>query len=434
MRKKFLAAALSMSMAISMAPAAFAEETSSEEQSTEQESASEEVSSEEASSEEAESEEEEEASSEAAEETYDYSAGLDANGYFEGVKALDYVKLGDYSKIELPRSTVEPSDDDVQAEIDSMLSSYSTTEQITDSERLVVDGDSVNIDYVGSIDGVAFDGGSAEGTDLTIGSGKFIDGFEEQLIGHAPGENFDIQVTFPEDYSNNEELAGKDAVFNITINYITETNEAELNDEFVSENLTDYESAEDYRQSVYDALLKTQRNSAILDYVINNAEVSEVPESVEETIYNQRINYYEQMASYYGMDAETLLSYYGLDLESFRELCNGYASNYLIVQAVMEQEGWTVDSDQAKELLGVDDDEYQSYVDYYGEPYIFFSEGVEVVTQNLANNVVLVDNEEESSEEASSEEATEEVSSEEASSEEATEEASSEEESSSVAE
>ena len=189
MRRRFLAAALGISMAVAMTPAAaFAEETSTEEAT--------EVVSEVASEDETGAEEE---SSEAETEAFDYSEGYDEKGFFEGVKALDYVPLLDYSHMELSDEII-PSDEAVQSQIDKTLSSYTKTNQITDENRLIEDGDTVNIDYVGSVDGVEFEGGSTDGkgATVTIGVTNFIDGFLDQLIGHAPGENFDINVTFPD--------------------------------------------------------------------------------------------------------------------------------------------------------------------------------------------------------------------------------------------
>ena len=169
MRRRFLAAALGMSMAVAMTPAAaFAEETSTEEVT------------------EVETEEEtgaEEESSEAETEAFDYSEGYDEKGFFEGVKALDYVTLLDYSHMELS-DEILPSDEAVQSQIDKTLSSYTKTNQITDADRLIEDGDTVNIDYVGSVDGVEFEGGSTDGkgATVTIGVTSYIDGFLDQLI------------------------------------------------------------------------------------------------------------------------------------------------------------------------------------------------------------------------------------------------------------
>lgn len=403
MRKKFLAAALGMSMAVSMTPAAaFAEETSTEEAS--------EVSVEVESATEAEEESSEE-------ESFDYSAGYDEKGFFEGVHALDYITLLDYSSIELSEEII-PSDETVQSQIDQTVSSYSTTNQITDSDRLIEDGDTVNIDYVGSVDGVEFEGGSTQGngTPVTIGVTNYIDGFLDQLIGHAPGENFDINVTFPDPYKNNEELSGKDAVFNITINYIEETVIPEFDDDFIAENLPDYESADAYRQSIYDNLYKQNMYNALFQYIVENSEIAEVPETVVDTVYNERYQYYSSIASMYGLDMDTFLSANGLTEETFREMCKTYAGNYLVLQAVMEDAGWEMDADTAKEALEFDDEDYESTVEYYGEPYVLFAASTDYVLGRLSENVTLVEMEEESSEEAS-EEASEEESSEEASTE-----------------
>ena len=132
----------------------------------------------------------------------------------------DYVTVGGYKGIEVDdvEEPAEVTDDDVNNYIEAVRNQYATSEQITD--RGVIAGDTVNIDFVGKIDGEAFDKGSAEGYDLQIGSGSFIDGFEDSIIGHTPGETFDWNGKFPDDYSNNPDLAGKDVTFTITVNYI----------------------------------------------------------------------------------------------------------------------------------------------------------------------------------------------------------------------
>ena len=210
------------------------------------------------------------ASSQPAEETesLDYSAGLDDNGRWEGITALDYVTLPqDYAAYPLPAEVTQVDDETIQSSLDVLPYNYATTEQITD--RAVENGDQVNIDYVGSVDGVEFEGGSTggAGTTVTAGSSNYIDDFLTQIIGHTPGETFNVEVTFPDPYQNNPDLAGKDAVFVTTINYIEETSVPELTDEFVAENLSEvYEGAstvEDVRAAI-----------------------------TEQTVYNQIINYF----------------------------------------------------------------------------------------------------------------------------------------------
>ena len=130
----------------------------------------------------------------------DYSEGLNEDGTIKDVRALDYVTLCDYKNISVSRSEVELSDEDMQAQIDKLLKAHPDYD--TDTSIKIKDGDTINLDYVGSIDGVEFQGGSTggAGTLLTIGSHSYIDGFEDAIIGHNVGENFDIHVTFPEDY------------------------------------------------------------------------------------------------------------------------------------------------------------------------------------------------------------------------------------------
>jgi trigger factor len=132
---------------------------------------------------------------------FSYSQNIGTDGYWEDVHALDYVTLPeDYASVTIQKADVEPSNDDVQEQLDAVLVMDSSTAQVLD--RAAVSGDNVNIDYVGSIDGVEFTGGSYSGYTLTLGSGSFIDGFEDQIVGHTPGETFDVTVTFPDGYSD----------------------------------------------------------------------------------------------------------------------------------------------------------------------------------------------------------------------------------------
>lgn len=168
---------------------------------------------------------------------FDYSAPLTDEGMWKDIKALDYVTLGDYKGISVPADVHNITDDAVQEQIDSILSDYATTNKVTD--RAIKDGDTVNIDYVGKVDGKEFDGGSTNGsgTDVTIGTTQYIDDFIDQLVGHKPGDSFDVNVTFPDPYTSNTDLSGKDAVFATTINYISEKVNPDLTDDFVKTNL-----------------------------------------------------------------------------------------------------------------------------------------------------------------------------------------------------
>ena len=145
-----------------------------------------------------------------------------------------YVTLGEYKGLEYEETSTEVTDEDVQAELDYLLESKADVEKIMDGT--VADGDTVNIDFTGMRDGVAFDGGSGTGYDLTIGSNSFIDNFEEQLIGMKPGDTKEINVTFPDPYPNNPDLAGVPVVFEVTVNYICGENIIpEMSDQFIAD-------------------------------------------------------------------------------------------------------------------------------------------------------------------------------------------------------
>ena len=164
----------------------------------------------------------------------------------------DNIIVGQYKGVEIEKVEVEAvTDEDIEDALNELVDEYTTTEDVTDRTD-VQDGDIANIDYVGKIDGVEFEGGADEGFDLEIGSGTFIDGFEEGLIGAKVGDTVDVKVTFPDPYENNTDLSGKEAVFTVTVNSIQAEVVPELTDAFVAEN-TDYTTIEEYRVIVMEA-------------------------------------------------------------------------------------------------------------------------------------------------------------------------------------
>ena len=218
---------------------------------------------------------------------FSYSDGLDENGYWEGIRALDYVTLPeDFASVSVKRSDVEPSSEEVEEQINSLLSQHSTTEEITD--RAAASSDTVNIDYVGSVDGVEFTGGTATGYSLTLGSGTFIDGFEDQIVGHKPGETFDVTVTFPEGYNDSTDadgntvvLSNKEAVFSVTLNSITEEVLPELTDEWVDAtygSTDDVHTVEDLRALYLKQLYTSNLNSTVMEYLLENSTFKSIPQ------------------------------------------------------------------------------------------------------------------------------------------------------------
>ena len=310
-----------------------------------------------------------------------YSLGLTTDGRFEGIAAKDYVTLGQYTSLTYPEEVTSVKEEDIQTRIDSIMSSHTYTNEVTD--RAVKDGDTLNIDYVGKVDGVAFEGGSTDGkgTQVTIGVTSYIDDFLEQLIGHQPGETFDIEVTFPDPYQNNPDLAGKDAVFTVTVNHIVETYTYELTDDFVVDNLQKdygYTSIADMREKIAADLHDTQVYNYMIETVLENCPVSEVPQKLVDNEITITVKQLKYQALQYNMDASTLFTYYGVaDEDAFRttyeEDIRERISQYLVMMAIAEDAGLIATEQDVKDyfLEEMDTEDYSEYVKNYGYGYIY---------------------------------------------------------------
>ena len=329
-------------------------------------------------------------------ENFSYSSGLDENGFWSGVRALDYVTLPeDFAALHIARAEVEPTSEEVQNEIDGLLSQNAVDTQVTN--RAAADGDTVNIDYVGTVNGVAFTGGTASGYDLALGSGMFIDGFEEQIVGHSPGETFDIKVTFPEDYGDSTDadgntitLSGAEAVFTITLNYINETILPELTDAWVENSYgesDDLHSVEQLRAFLTRMLYESNLNSAVFSALMETSSFKELPKAVTDYQINQCLNYYYTMASYYGMELDsfiqTLMGYENTDalLASMDSSIEQYSREALLYQAVAEALSLAPTQEQI--------DRYSAYFETYGENYCRMVSLMDVVTETLAEGAVV---------------------------------------------
>ncbi len=305
--------------------------------------------------------------------TVDYGRGLNQDGTLEDVDASKYVTLCDYSSIQIPKKEIKVTDSEVQTQISSILSQYKTTKKITN--RKVKSGDTVNIDYTGTIDGKEFDGGSATGADLTIGSNSFIDDFEDQLIGKKPGETVKVEVTFPDDYSTSD-LAGKDAVFETKINYIAKEEEPELTDQFVKKNLKDsygYTSAKDMKKKIRAALVTSKKVDYIWSYLLENCKFEEIPEQLITDRTDVLVEGLKQQASSSGYSFSDYLSAYGYENE--KALREDYYSNnkktvkvYLIADAIAKEKNLTVtDQDVEDYFDGQDSSQYEAV---YSKAYV----------------------------------------------------------------
>ena len=244
--------------------------------------------------------------------------------YFNEINADEYVTLGDYKGLEVVSNVKVISDEEVESYINYMLSISGAKEEITDRD-VIESGDIANIDYVGKKDGVAFDGGTAQGYDLEIGSGSFIPGFEDGLIGVKKGETVDLNLTFPENYQA-EELAGAEVVFTVTVNGIYEEVTPEFNDEFVASlEIENVATTEEYRVYLKNMMEESEKQYALQDaqtqlltMVTANATVSDAPQELIDRFYNINVNNMNYQAMMYGMDLESFVSaYYGMDAEAF---------------------------------------------------------------------------------------------------------------------
>jgi len=234
----------------------------------------------------------------------------------EEYDALALVDLGEYKGIEVAKADIEVSADDLESELDYSLSQYATTKEVKD--RAVKVGDTINLDYKGMKDGVAFDGGTAQGATLEIGSGQFIDGFEDGLVGVMPGKQVSLDLTFPDPYKNNPDLAGQPVVFEVTVNYIAEEETPELTDEFAKEH-SDYQTAEEYKEGLRETMESQNKKNVVMDQLMAQAKFGELPQNLIDYYTQEAKGQMTYQAAMYGVSYEEILSYYGYTEESFLE-------------------------------------------------------------------------------------------------------------------
>lgn len=291
-----------------------------------------------------------------------------------GELSNDYVTVTQYKGLEVPQveQSDEVTDDQVQQMIDSNLAMQAGRETITD--RPAQDGDIVNIDYTGTIAGEAFDGGSDVGAELQLGSGRFIGatedyaGFEEQIVGHETGEEFDIQVQFPAEYSPNPAMSGVVADFHIVLNGIELETVPELTDEWVQENSEESETVDEYKEEIRASLeenmqasVQAQLESSVLQALLDKTEIKEYPEDVVNAQKEMYTGAYEQMAAMYGVELGTFLTDY---MQTTEEQFNEEADEYAKQTAVLAE---AVKLVAEKEHLEPSDKEYEEKIAEYAE-------------------------------------------------------------------
>jgi trigger factor len=253
------------------------------------------------------------------------------------------VKLGKYKGIEVPKMDLDVTDEEVDAEIDKQRGMNARSIDVTD--RAVKDGDTVSLDFEGFVDGVAFQGGKGNDYPLTIGSGAFIPGFEEQLVGYEIGQEGEVKVTFPEDYQA-EDLAGKEAVFKCKVNSIRAKELPELNDDFASD--AGFDTVAEYKEDVKKKLAekkeadeKAKREDAVVKAVIDDSEM-ELPEAMIETQQRQIVNDFAQRIQMQGMNFDQYLKYTGNSIDQMLSQVKPQAieriKSRLVLEAVAAKE------------------------------------------------------------------------------------------------
>lgn len=292
------------------------------------------------------------------------------------VQVKPEVKLGNYKGVEIEKVPTEVSDELIDNELEKER--HLNARIINIDDRAAQEGDKVNIDFEGKVDGVAFEGGTAQDQELELGSGSFIPGFEEEIVGHKVGEVFDINVTFPEDYFT-DELKGKEAIFTITLNTISQEELPELDDEFIKD-ISEFDTIEEFKEDLtkkkteeVESNAKSLRTSRVLDKVVEGMEV-ELPEvmvdnAIEDQIRNMDYNMRSQ-----GIALDQYLNMLGQSLEDFKSTMRPEAEKEVLrslaIDAIVKEEDFQVTDEEMEEeakeaaakYFGADEEKQQEMV------------------------------------------------------------------------
>lgn len=315
-------------------------------------------------------------------------ATTEAPNFEKEYNYADYIELGNYKGIEYEEQDTNVTDEEVEENIQSTLEAASEIKE-DKTKKKVEDGSIANIDYTGRVDGKEFDGGSAEGYDLEIGSGYFIDGFEEQLVGMKVGEEKTIKVTFPKDYQQ-EDLAGKEAEFDVKVNYIGKEVVPELTDEYAKENL-EAKSVEDYKKTVRKELEESKKENAeatiqgtIWSKVVSNAkEKKDLPEDMISYQKEQIETQYSSYAEMYGMEVDAFMqSMTGMTLD---ECAKDSVKRTMVANLIIAKEKMSLSDKEYKERLENLATEYQ----YESAEEFEKANGKDIIEEYILNEKLL---------------------------------------------
>ena len=274
------------------------------------------------------------------------------------------VKLGKYKGVKVDKEVITVTEEEVAAEIEKERENNARTIEV--EGRAVEDGDIATIDFEGFVDGVAFEGGKGENYPLTIGSGSFIPGFEEQLIGKNKDEEVDVNVTFPEDY-HAEELKGKEALFKVTVKEVKTKELPEVDDEFAAE-VSEFETLAEYKEDIRKKLTekkeKEARNAkeeAVITAIIEDSAM-EIPDAMLETQQRQIVDEFAQRLQMQGISLEQYFQFTGLDAEKMLEQAKPQADRRIKSRLVLE-------AIVAAEKITVSDEDYEKEIERMAEVY-----------------------------------------------------------------
>ena len=318
------------------------------------------------------------------------------------------ITLGEYKGVEVKKTVRPVTEEAISARIDADVERASTTEDVTD--RAVEAGDIVNLNYAGTVDGVAFEGGTAENQSLTIGSNTFIPGFEDQMVGMQIGEEKDLNVKFPEQY-HAAELAGKDAVFHVKVNGIQQKVKPALDDDFAAD-VSEFDTFEAYRKNIVDTLEKNEAERAeaelednLVQKVVDAADC-DIPDAMIEDEITTMMREMEMRMAYQGLRFEDYLKYTGQTVDQIREQYKGEATNRVKTQLVLEaiakaenieasdEDHQTAIADQAKRM-GREAEEFKASLSEGQLAYLRETAGIKKTIDFLKANAVITEKGEE---------------------------------------
>ena len=291
-------------------------------------------------------------------------AGKDGFTFKASIIVEPTMEIKDYIGIEVTKKSVEVTDELVNEEIDKVRERNSR--MVTVSDRAAENGDVAVIDFDGYVDGVAFEGGKAENYNLSLGSGNFIPGFEEQIVGHSTDEEFSINVKFPEDYQA-EELKGKDAEFKIKLHEIKTKELPEVDDEFVKD-VSEKETLEEYKEELKETVAKRLADEAekdVDDQIANKLMElleGEIPEAMYDNQANEMVREFEMRLRSQGMDINTYMQYMGMDVNALKGMYKEEAEKRVKLRLALE----TVAKNESVEVADSDlDEEYSKMAEAY---------------------------------------------------------------------